>query len=624
MSDFAPVLLNKAILARLQDQFPNHDNEKPDIVLKGGTIIDTRGGALFVADIAIKQGVITDISKSGFPDDVLEGVDVRHCQGRFISPGFINTHLHIESSLIMPQEYSRMVTPRGTTTIVCDPHEAANVKGTAAFDFWLDSAQESILDIYIGLSSCVPAMTLGASGAAIYAADMKPYIDREGVVGAAEYMDIGGMMSGADKTLDIMALFKGRYIGGHMPGIQDCAMLQTIRNYGVCDDHECTSAGEAAAKLKAGFNIMIREGTAAKNLDALLPIITDENAGRMMFCTDDRHPDEVQDYGEIDYIIRKSIQGYDSALHGADKEAYIIRIYQMATLWAAQNFGFADRGAIEVGMKADVVILDDLATCNIDGVLKDGMSVDASLFAHQKTQDPADYGFYDTIHLKDGAETVSADDFKIMAPPSAVKDAFVNCAIIGLNPGQIVTEYKTHDMAVSAGGEILPSLADDILKIAVIERHGNSGNMGAGFVNGFKMQDGALASSVGHDDHNIIVVGTDDAQMAQAVNKLKESGGGFVFVQSGAVKAVQPLPVCGLMSDLPWEDVADIQRAFLKNAGTKELPDPTMALAFLALGVIPDVKLRVPDSPHPESLTRFAPGKGIDVPKTWNLTNPVL
>lgn len=620
MSFKGPVLLDKAITKRLQNDLPNKGNDRPDLILTGGTIVDTKNARLFKADIAVKNGVITEISEGGITSDDLGMSEIRDCSGQFISPGFINTHLHIESSIITPQEYSRMVTPRGTTTIVCDPHEAANVKGTVAFDFWLDSAQESVLDIYMGISTCVPAMKLGASGAEIYASDMAPYIDRPGIVGAAEYMDIGGMLTGAEKTKEIFALFEDRYIGGHLPGVAKPEILRIIRELGVVDDHECTSAEEALVKIEEGFNIMIREGTAAKNLAALMPIITKDNDGRMMFCTDDRHPDEVQDFGEIDYIIRKSIEGYDADIHGQDKEAHILRVYQMATIWAAENFGFTDRGAIEVGMKADFVLLNNLEDCRASAVIKDGLKVNEALFAQQLKIDPAEYGLFDTVHLKGGANTLDVQDLKVIAPNDAEGQTHVNCTVIGLQPGQIVTTHQTLELQVSEDGEILADPENDVLKIAVIERHGNNGNVGAGFVRGFKMQNSALASSVGHDDHNIVVVGTDDAQMVKAVNALKEAGGGFVCVQDNEVKAVQPLPICGLMSDKPWEEVADIQREFLKAAGTPELPDPTMALAFLALGVIPDVKLRVPSDDQPESLTRFAPWDGIDMPVAWPLT----
>ena len=615
-----PTELNKAILKRLSPCFNNSACSKPDMIITGGTIVDTKGGQFKRADIAVKNGKIAAVIDGGAAQDLLNDPEITQhdASGKFISPGFINTHLHIESSLITPQEYSRMITPRGTTTIVCDPHEAANVIGTPAFDFFLDSAQESILDIYMGISTCVPSMSLGSSGAEINAIDMKPYLDKPGVVGAAEYMDIGGMMSGAPKTLEIMDLFKGRYIGGHIPGISDPAALQIIRDFGVQDDHECTSAPEAKAKLDVGFNIMIREGTAAKNLDALIPIITPDNDGRLMFCTDDRHPDEVQDAGEVDYIIRKAIAGYDADTHGADKGAYIMRVYQMATLWAAENFGFEDRGYINAGARADLVILNSLEDCRAQTVFKDGLKVDEALMAEQRKIDPAAYGMRDTVTLKDGAEEIEAASLKVI-DQNLIGKAEASAAIIGLQAGQIVTNYKEETLPVTKDGEVLSDPARDILKIAVIERHGKSGNVGAGFVQGFKLEDGAIASSVGHDDHNIIVMGSDDEQMAMAVNALKKAGGGFVMVRGGAVQAVQPLPICGLMSDKPWEEVADIQRAFLKAAGSKDLPDPTMALAFLALGVIPDIKLRVPTNDNPQSLTRFNPADGITAPQVWDL-----
>jgi adenine deaminase len=393
------------------------------------------------------------------------------------------------------------------------------------------------------------------------------------------------MLNDDPVVLEKLELFRDRYVGGHLPVIQESDKLAHFRRLGLLDDHESVSHDEGAAKLAQGFNLLIREGTAAQNLEALVGLIRPENAGRLAFCTDDRHPNEVRAEGELDHIIRRAIQLYDPAQHGADRAAYVMRVYQMATLWAAENFGLRDRGAVESGMLADLVLLHDLEDCRAAAVLKDGRPVDAARLGERPRVDPRGYAAYDTVRFK-GRTAIAPGDLAKPAPGGPVP-------VIRIVPGQIVTDYDTADLPVDAAGNLQPDPTQDIAKLVVVERHGKTGNIGIGFVRGFGITDGAIASTLAHDDHNVIAAGSNDDQLASAVNRVRELGGGFVVVHAGEVVAEQPLPIAGLMSDAPWETVADRQETLIAAVARMGLSvtDPTMTLAFLALPVIPDLKL---------------------------------
>jgi adenine deaminase len=563
--------------------------DSADLLIAGGRVIDTRAGRLLDADVSVRGDRIAGVHAPGQGPAARATLDAR---GQVVSPGFINTHLHVESSLVTPQEYERMVLPRGTTTIVCDPHEMANVLGQRAFDFFLDHARAMVLDMKIGLSSCVPATDIGTNGAVLRARDLAPYMDLPEVIGLAEMMDIGGMLDDDPVVLEKLELFRERYVGGHLPLIAEGDKLGHFRKLGLLDDHESVSHAEGAAKLKHGFNLLIREGTAARNLEALVGLIRPENAGRLAFCTDDRHPNEVRAEGEIDHIIRRAIQLYDPAQHGPDRDAHVIRVYQMATLWGAENFGLTDRGAVEAGMLADLVLLDDLEDCRAARVLKDGRPVDAERLAGQPRIDPRGYGAYDTVRFK-GRDRVAPAELAKRAADGAKPAASGPVPVIRIVPGQIVTDYDTAELPVDRAGNLQPDPSADVAKLVVVERHGKTGNIGVGFVRGFGIADGAIASTLAHDDHNVIAAGSDDTQLAQAVNRVKALGGGFVLVHAGEIAAEQPLPIAGLMSEAPWETVADRQEALIAAAARMGLSvaDPTMTLAFLALPVIPDLKL---------------------------------
>jgi adenine deaminase len=558
------------------------DSRPADLLIQGGRVLDARAGRLVDADVSVQGARIAGVHAPGTGPAARETLDAR---GRIVAPGFINTHLHVESSLVTPQEYERMVLPRGTTTIVCDPHEMANVLGQRAFDFFLDHARAMVLDMKIGLSSCVPATDIGTSGAVLRARDLAPYMDLPEVIGLAEMMDIGGMLNDDPVVLEKLELFRDRYVGGHLPVIEEGDKLAHFRRLGLLDDHESVSHAEGAAKLAHGFNLLLREGTAAQNLESLVGLIRAENAGRLAFCTDDRHPNEVRAEGELDHIIRRAIQLYDPAQHGSDRDAHVMRVYQMATLWAAENFGMSDRGAVEEGMLADLVLLDDLDDCRAETVLKDGRGVDAARLAERPPVDPHGYGAYETVRFK-GRHAIRPGDLAKPAGSGPVP-------VIRIVPGQIVTAYDTAELPVDAAGNLQPDPGQDVAKLVVVERHGRTGNIGVGFVRGFGITDGAIASTLAHDDHNVIAAGSDDDQLAVAINRVKDLGGGFVLVHGGEVATEQPLPIAGLMSDRSWEEVADRQDALIAAVARMGLSvtDPTMTLAFLALPVIPDLKL---------------------------------
>ena len=416
-----------------------------DLLIRGGRVLDTRAGRLAAADVAVRDGRIARVDAPGAGPPARETLAA---DGTIVAPGLINAHLHVESSLVTPQEYQRMVLPRGTTTIVCDPHEMANVLGRGAFDFFVDSARAMALDMKIGLSSCIPATALGTSGARLSADDLAGYMDLPEVVGLAEMMDIGGMLGDAPEVLAKLELFRDRYVGGHMPLIDDPDTLARFRALGIRDDHESVSRAEAEAKLRAGLNVLIREGTAARNLDALVGLISARNAGRIAFCTDDRHPNEVRAEGEIDHIVRRAIALYDPADHGPNPAAHAIRVYQAATLWAAENFGLDDRGAVEPGMLADLLLLDDLEGCRPRMVLKAGRPVDAELLAEHPRIDPAAYGAYASVRFA-GRTEIDPGDLAKPAPADGGASP-----VIRIVPGQIVTEYAQAALPVDARGHL--------------------------------------------------------------------------------------------------------------------------------------------------------------------------
>ena len=535
--------------------------EPADLVLKGGRFLDLVSGALVDSDIAITGDRITGTfgSYSGARE-----IDIT---GKTVVPGFIDTHLHVESSLVTPLEFDRCVLRHGVTTAICDPHEIANVLGAEGIRYFLESAMATVMDLRVQLSSCVPATHLETSGASLSAADLKPFMDHPKVIGLAEFMNFPGVLFLDPGCLDKLALFAGRHIDGHAPLLRG----QGLNGYlaaGIRTDHETTTAEEALEKLSKGMHILIREGSVSKDLHALIPLITERNSPFIALCTDDRNPLDIAEEGHLDFMIRTAIA------HGADTLA----AYRAASISAARAFRLHDRGLVAPGWRADLAILDDLATCHVSQVVSAGRVVDDALFAQRPAVPPVGYG-----SVK--ARPVTAAEFVVKGDGRATP-------VIGVTPGKIITGHLTMDLA-SKEGLVQSDAVQDAIKVAVVERHGINGNIGLGFVNGFGLRHGAIGSTVGHDSHNITVVGVDDADMALAVNHLREIGGGFVVVRDGKVLAELALPIAGLMSDQSFETVRDRLmplRAAAKSLGTV-LPEPFLQVAFLPLPVIPHLKI---------------------------------
>jgi adenine deaminase len=532
-----------------------------DRVVTDVRLLDLVTGTLTRTDVAICGDAVVGTYGSYRGLRTVEG------RGRIAVPGFIDTHLHVESSLVTPLEFDRCVLPHGVTTAICDPHEMANVIGTAAFDYFLACAGHTAMDLRVQLSSCVPATHLETSGARIEAPDLVRYRGHPKVIGLAEFMNFPGLLAADPACLAKVAAFADGHIDGHAPLVRGLD-LNGYAAAGIRTDHETTTAEEALEKIRKGMIVLIREGSVSKDLHALAPLLDLATSPFLALCTDDRNPLDIAEEGHLDHMIRALI-----AL-GCEPLA----AYRAASLSAAQAFGLTDRGIIAPGRRADIVLLDDLEECAVSDVIAGGRLVDEALFAARGTVAPV--GLH-SVKL----DPVGAEDFRI---PAAGGPA----PVIGVIPGKIITEHLTLALPVRDGAR-QPDLDQDVVKVAVVARHGINRNIGRGFVKGFGLKTGAIASSVGHDSHNICVVGANDSDMAAAVNRLREIQGGFVVVSGGVVRAELALPIAGLMSDLPFEAVRDALhplRAAAKALGVT-LPEPFLQVAFLPLPVIPHLKI---------------------------------
>ena len=536
-------------------------DEPADLVIRGARLLDLVTGTLADSDIAICGDTIVGIHGR------YEGRRTFDASGLIAVPGFIDTHLHIESSLVTPFEFERCVLPHGVTTVICDPHEIANVLGVEGITYFLACAEALRMDLRVNLSSCVPATHLETAGARLEAADLTPLMDHSKVIGLAEFMNFPGVINRDPGCLAKLEAFSDRHIDGHAPLVrgQD---LNAYLSAGIRTDHETTTLEEAREKLAKGMAILIREGSVSKDLHALIPLISRDASPFLAFCTDDRNPLDIAEEGHLDYMIRTAIA------HGAD----ILATYRVASLSAARHFGLFDRGFIGPGKRADIVLVDDLAACSVKQVFSGGRLVEEALFSDRTVVAPVGLGSVKSRRL-------TAEDFKVAASEGETP-------VIGVVPGRIITERLAMRLP-SRGDEALADLAQDAVKVTVIERHGKSGGIATGFVHGFGMKRGAIASSVGHDSHNLCVVGVDEASMAAAANRLIEIGGGFAVADGGTVTAELALPVAGLMSDQPFETVRhDLEglRAAAKQLGVV-LAEPFLQVAFLTLPVIPHLKI---------------------------------
>ena len=534
-----------------------------DLVIRNVKRLDVITGAVTETDIAIVADRIVGTHARYEGRTEIDGA------GRFAVPGFIDTHLHIESSLVTPLEFDRCVLPHGVTTVICDPHEIANVLGAEGIGYVLECAERAIMDIRVNLSSCVPATPFETSGAALEIADLLPFRSHPKVIGLAEMMNFPGVLNGDPGILAKLEAFQSGHMDGHAPLLEGTD-LNGYLAAGIRTDHEATSAAEAREKLAKGMAILIREGSVSKDLDALAEILDADTSAFVALCTDDRNPLDIAEEGHLDNSIRRLVA------HGCP----VHHVYRAASASAARIFGLADRGHVAPGWRADIALLDDLEACAVSDVVAAGRLVTPDLWPARGAVAPVGLS-----SMK--ARPVTAQTFHTAPQPGKNE-----VPVIGVKPGLILTFRESAALASDATG-LLPDRDADVIKLAVIERHGKNGNIGRSFVTGFGLKRGAIASSVGHDSHNITVVGADDADMALAVNRLIAMGGGFAVAEGGAITAELALPVAGLMSLDPFESVTEslvALRAAARALGCT-LPEPFLQVAFLALPVIPHLKM---------------------------------
>lgn len=531
--------------------------EKADVVLKNADYVNVFSGTVEHGDIAVANGLV--VGMADHYDGLME-VDV---SGKIVAPGFIDAHIHLESSLVSPTSFARAVLPHGTTTVITDPHEIANVCGMGGIDYMMAATENLPLDVHFMLPSCVPAMAFEENGATLTWRDINAYFDHPRVLGLAEMMNYPGVMMGDRATMEKIVVSQAHHkkIDGHAPGLSGKA-LNAYMSAGVYSDHECDTIDNALEKLRKGQFIMIRDGTAAQNLEALMPLLTEQYAHRCMFCTDDKHPYDLLHKGHIDYIVRKAI-----AL-GADP----ILTIKVASHYAARYFLLNNKGAIAPGYLADFVVLDNLHDVNVEMVFKRGKLVydghEVEIAAPDIDPDIL-AGVLDTFHLPD----VTPEQLRIGVAP-----------LIGLIDGQIVTEDLGHAEGID----------DGICQMTVCERHHDTGHVASCYVRGYGIQRGAVATSIAHDSHNIIACGVSPEDIAFAVNELKKMHGGIIVVENGQVQARLPLEVAGLFTDHPLPEVNEKLehcKAAAWAQGVNRGIDPFMTLSFACLPVIPALRL---------------------------------
>lgn len=541
--------------------------EPADCVLKNCRLIDVFCAEITSADVAICGDTIVGIGD-------YSGVDEIDCRGSFVCPGFMEGHIHIESSMLSPRQFAATVLPHGTTTVVCDPHEIANVAGLAGITYLIEESKDLQCAIFIMAPSCVPATHLENSGAVLHAKEIAEILKMPNVIGIAEMMNFPGVLFQDEEVMNKLALGKKMNVpvDGHAPGLTGHD-LQAYIGSGIMSDHECTTPAEAREKLSSGMFLFIREGSTAKNLEDLFPVITERNSHRCLLVTDDCHPDQLLRDGHLDRILRKAVGlGLDP-----------VTAIQMVTINVANYFGLKGRGAVAPGYRADLVLFDDLQNIQPKVVFSGGKQVIAgsNRVSSEKNNLIGRYPeVFDSVHVN--TKTLS---FKIPAEGNTAR-------VIGVNKDQLVTESLELPVKV-VDGLAVADVENDICKLAVIERHHATGNIGLGFVQGIGLKQGALASTVGHDSHNITVVGVNDEDMALVVQTIIKQGGGLAVVCNGKVTGSLVLDVAGLMSTADAKVVADNFNSLLQAAallGVK-MEDPFMLMSFMALPVIPHLKM---------------------------------
>ena len=538
-------------------------DKKVDLVLKNARLVNVFSGDIHLTNVAVHQDRIIGMGDY----QAKEQIDLK---GKYLVPGFMDGHVHLESSMVTPAEFTRAVVPLGTTSVIIDPHEIANVMGLDGIRYMLEASQGLPLDVYIMLPSCVPSTHMETSGAELTSYDLSLLMGNERVLGLAEMMNFPGVISGDKQVLDKIRIARGKRIDGHAPGLGGKGLCAYI-GAGIRSDHECTILEEAKEKLRLGMYIMVRQGTAARNLEDLLPLINSENSRNCFFVTDDRHPQDLLEEGHINFLVKKAVKlGLDP-----------IKAIQMATINTAEYFRLTDVGGIGPGYKADMVVLKDLENFEVEKVFKRGKLVaqNGKILPGKIRKERV------TIRSSMNVDWMGLKGFDIPVQEGKV-------LVIEAVPGQIVTKKLIVSPRVEKG-RVVVDIERDILKLAVVERHMASGNVGIGLVKGFGLKRGALASSVAHDSHNIVIVGAKDEDMMTAAIEVVRMKGGQVVVKEDEVIASLSLPLAGLMTDGSLEEtqgkVKQLNRA-ATDLGCR-LRDPFMTLSFLALPVIPELKL---------------------------------
>jgi adenine deaminase len=540
-----------------------------DLVIKNGKIVDVFNLEILSGDVAIVDGYFAGIGE-------YEGRETIDATDRFICPAFIDGHVHIESSMVTPAEFSKVLLTHGVTTVITDPHEIANVSGTEGITFMLEQSESLPLDVRVMLPSSVPATKFENAGAELKAIDLEPFYNHPRVLGLAEIMDYPAVFNGSPDMLNKIksAASHKAYIDGHAAGL-DTKGINVYRSSLITTDHECTTAEEALERIRRGMYVLIREGSVAKDLKALVEAVTPTNARRFLFCTDDKHLDGLVAEGSVDHNVRLAICEGLSPLQAI----------QMASLNAAECYGLKEKGAISPGYKADFILLDDLETIRISDVYAGGSLVARNGKFTGRIDEPLSPGkkLMQSVNIhevKEGDLEISLED-----------NSHLN--VIEIIPNQLVTNKRILS-APTDKGRFVSSTKEDLLKMAVIERHNKIGNIGLAVVKGFLLESGAIASTVAHDSHNLVVLGTNDFDMLTAIKEIKKIQGGYVIIKEGNVLAAVPLPISGLMADRPFEIVNEeiIQlKEMLKELGFNGEFDPFLTLSFLTLPVIPEIKL---------------------------------
>lgn len=533
--------------------------EKADLVLKNAKYLNVFSNEFLCGDIAVANGLIAGVGKY----DGKTEIDV---SGKLVLPGFIDAHIHLESSMVTPAEFAKAVVAHGTTTVITDPHEITNVMGIDGVEYMIQASQNLPIDVHFMMPSCVPATEIDESGAELDCKDIDLYLDNKKVLGLAEMMNYVGVINGDKNVLSKIVTSQAHHkkIDGHAPELSGNDLNAYIAA-GVYSDHECSTFENALEKLRKGQFIMIREGTAAHNLKALMPLLTQQYYSRCMFATDDKHPSDLLYGGHIDYIVKQALK------NGADP----IVALKTATHHAARYFLLNNKGAIASGYLADIVVVDNLEDFNVETVFKSGKLVfdgEVKDFSAPTVDEKLAEKCFDTFHL----DSVTPSSFKVDG----------KLGLIGLVGGELLTR--------NLGTADKIDVENDILKIACIERHKGTNHIGVGYVKGYSLKSGAVATSVAHDSHNIITVGCNDDDIAVAVNAIKDSKGGIAVVENGKIKALLELPIAGLMSDEPLTTVnekLENAKSSVYELGADKSIDPFMTLSFLSLPVIPSLRI---------------------------------